>query len=160
MSLEILDAVLPLQGVRLEPRDDPRAGCGRGGVMGLQVVDVHDETVDDDRTVEPARRHGAVLGVLARSFVRVVRMADQDDRAVRALEDDVGHGARSIREPLGLAEAEHSADPVSGGAGVRVGEHRNDARLAHGGGQYGMPLFGSFSGLGTAIAVAVAKIRG
>ena len=103
--------------------------------MTLDVVDVHDEAVDDHRTVQPLGGGGAVLGVPPRALVRVVRVTHEHRRAVRAIENDVRHGAAGVGEALHLTEAECPADPLGRGAGIRVREHRDHARLAHRAGQ-------------------------
>src|SRR5438552_13773780 len=85
MAFEVLDPVLAsMDRVRLESGDDPRAGLDRGGVVRLDVVDVDDEPIHDHRPVEPLRRDRAVLGVRPRALVGVVRVTDEDRRAVIA----------------------------------------------------------------------------
>lgn len=104
-------------------------------MVRLEVTGVHDETVNDDRPVQPARRVGAVLGVLAGTLVRVMRVADEHGGAVIAFEDDIGDGVGAVREPPHLAEAECAADPGRRPPGVLVGEHRDHASLVHRDGQ-------------------------
>ena len=96
--------------------------------VGVDVADVDDDAVDDERRLEPLPCERAGLGVPARTLIGVARMPHQDRRAVE-VEDDVGDRACTVVEALDLAEAEDFGDPLGRAARVFVREHRDHALL-------------------------------
>jgi viologen exporter family transport system ATP-binding protein len=120
---------LPLARLGLaEDLGSPTFGAAE---MRVDVIDVDDEPVDDERCLEPLTRERAGLGMPARTLIGVARMTDDDRRPVE-LEHDVGHRAHPVVKPLGLTESEDLADPLGGATRVFVREHRDHALLSHG----------------------------
>ena len=101
-------------------------------MVRIDVIDVHDETIDDDRAVQPLCGNRAMFGMLARAFVRVIGMTHEDRCAVGPLEDDISHVAGLVGEPLHLTKTESTADPLGRLSGVLVREHRDHPRVGHG----------------------------
>jgi len=130
VSLEVLDPVLTLPFVRLRLAEDLGSGSLRAAEVRVDVIDVHDDPIDDERRLEPLPREGAGLRVTSGTLVRVGRMTDQNLRPVQ-VEDDVGHRSSAIVKALQLAQAEHLGDPVGRPSRVLVREHRNHALFCH-----------------------------
>src|SRR6266567_4031108 len=99
--------------------------------MLFHVVYLHDESVDDERGLEPLPRERAGLCVPARALIRVARMTDENGRSVE-LEDDVGDRAQAVMKALRLSEAEDFADPLGRETRILIREHRDNALLSHG----------------------------
>src|SRR2546426_9520607 len=95
MALEVFDAVLTLPFVRLRFAQDLRAAALGAPEVRVDVVDVHDEAIDDVRILEPQARERAGLGMPARALVGVARMTHEHGCSVE-LEDDVGDGAQAV----------------------------------------------------------------
>src|SRR2546426_5616588 len=131
MALEVFDAVLTLPFVRLWLAQDLRAATLGASEVRVDVVDVHDEAIDDVWIFEPLARERARLRVAARTLVRVARMTHEHRCSVE-LEHDVGDGAQAVMKSLSLTEAEYLCDPIGGEARIFIREHRDDALLCHG----------------------------
>jgi hypothetical protein len=63
MTLDVLGPVLPLELVRLDLAEDPRARLSRPSEVRVDVLDVHENNVDDVWSLLPLARRLAVLRV-------------------------------------------------------------------------------------------------
>ena len=99
--------------------------------MRVDIVDHHDDPIDDERSLEPLTRQRAGLGMPARTLVGVAGMTHKDRPSVE-LEHDIGDCALAVVEALSFTEAEDLADPIGRETRILVREHRDDALLSHG----------------------------
>src|SRR5207245_8790865 len=77
MPLEVLDAVLTLPFVGLRLAQDLRAAALGAAEVGVDVIDVDDEAIDDVRILEPLAGERAGLGVPTRALVCIARMTHE-----------------------------------------------------------------------------------
>jgi hypothetical protein len=98
--------------------------------MCVDIVDHHDDPVDDVRRLEPLSCERAGLSVPARALIRVGRVPDHDDRSVE-LEHDIGDRAHTVMKAFLLSEAEDLADPLGRETRILIREHRDRALLSH-----------------------------
>ena len=109
MSFEIFCPVLSLADgfVRFELAEDRRAMRPRSLVVRLDVIHAHVDTVDDERSLQPASRGVTHLGVALRAAVVPSRPTEHHD----AVADRQVHmrDAAITREATRLREAERGA---------------------------------------------------